>query len=378
MASSTFLRLTKLVFVVLIPILAFGVDLPNDRIVSPTDNSQYDYWLSKLTIEEKIGQLLMVRLPWRAKEIDSKTRELMKDVPVGGIALFRDNMETTQQIQTLTKDLQALARLPLFIAIDEEGGRVSRVGKFFDKPTPPAYDIGKKGDTAVASATARIIARRLTQLGINMNFAPIADIWSNPVNTVIGNRAFGKKPDIVGDMVEATVRGFASEGVLSVTKHFPGHGDTKEDSHNQLAIYPHGCERFNQMEALPFIKASKAGTDGIMVGHIITPAFKESDSLPVTFSNFWLQDILRKEISFDGLIITDGLDMRALTDNFTAAQIVLGTFLAGADILLMPVNPKIAYQALLDGYNSGLFDENRLNQSLRRILRAKEKWLVVQ
>ena len=376
MTPSIFSKLTALAFVVLIPILAFGADAKNDRIVSPNDDSQYDYWLSQLTIEEKIGQLLMIRLPWNAKEVGPKVRELLKDVPVGGIALFRDNMENATQIQKFTNDLQALARLPLFIAIDEEGGRVSRVGKFYDKPTPPAYEIGKKGDTAVASANARVIAQRLAKLGINMNFAPIADIWSNPDNTVIGNRAFGKKPDIVGEMVEATVRGFASEGVLSVTKHFPGHGDTKEDSHNQLAIYPHGRERFNQMEALPFIKASKAGTDAIMVGHIITPAFKESDSLPVTFSNFWLQDILRREIGFDGLIITDGLDMHALTDNYTAAQIVLGTFLAGADIMLMPVNPRIAYQALLDGYKSGLFDENRLNQSLRRILRAKEKWLV--
>jgi len=368
----------KLIFIVLIPILAFSIEPQNDRIVSPTDSSQYDYWLSQLTIEEKIGQLLMIRLPWKTKEINSKTLEMMKNIPVGGVALFRDNMETTKQIQTLTKDLQALARLPLFIAIDEEGGRVSRVGKFFGKPTPPAYDIGEQGDTAKASATARTIAQRLAKLGINMNFAPIADIWSNPDNTVIGNRAFGKKPGIVGDMVEATVRGFASEGVLSVTKHFPGHGDTKEDSHNQLAIYPHGRERFDQMEALPFRKASKAHTDGIMVGHIITPAFKESDSLPATFSAFWLQDVLREEIGFDGLIITDGLDMHAITDNFTCAQIVLGTFLAGADILLMPIDPSAAYQALLDGYRSGVFDEQRLNQSLRRILRAKEKWLVRQ
>jgi len=351
--------------------------------------SQEDYWLSQLTIEEKIGQLLMPRLPWSAKSVDAKIQELMKDIPVGGIALFRDNVNNTQQVQTLTKDLQALARLPLFIAIDEEGGRVSRVGKLFDKPTAPAYDIGNQGDTAAAYAIARTIGKRLTKLGINMNFAPVADIWSNPSNTVIGNRAFGQTPDIVGDMVDASVRGLNTEGVLPVVKHFPGHGDTKEDSHYQLAIYPHGRERFNQIESRPFISASKAGTAGIMVGHIATPAFKDSrhqlewvaplaksGTLPVTFSDFWLQDILRKEIGFDGLIITDGLDMRALTDNFTCAQIVLAAFLAGSDILLMPVNPKVAYQALLDGYKAGLFDEERLNQSLRRILRAKEKWLV--
>jgi beta-N-acetylhexosaminidase len=189
-------------------------------------------------------------------------------------------------------------------------------------------------------------------------------------------------------MVEATIRGFASEGVLSVTKHFPGHGDTREDSHYQLAIYPHGRERFDQMEALPFIRASKAGTDAIMVGHIATPAFKdtrflldwkaslvESGTLPATLSNFWMEDVLRKDIGFDGLIIADGLDMRALTDSFTGAQIALGAFLAGADILLMPTDPKLAFKALLDGYNSGAFDEDRLNQSVRRILRAKEEWL---
>ncbi|MDR2579853.1 MAG: hypothetical protein LBC85_02525, partial [Fibromonadaceae bacterium] len=159
----------------------------NQAQVAP---SQVDYWLSKLTVEEKIGQLLMPRLPWRAKNVDAKIRDLLKTVPVGGIALFRDNVETIPQVQALTKDLQTLARVPLFIAMDEEGGRVSRIGRLFDKATPPAFDIGAKGDSTVAYNTARTIGQRLTQLGVNMNFAPIADIWSNPANTVIGNRAF--------------------------------------------------------------------------------------------------------------------------------------------------------------------------------------------
>jgi len=354
--------------------------------VSFNDN---DYRLSKLTIEEKIGQLLMPRLRWQIKGVDSSTVDLMKTVPVGGIALYRDNVENIPQLQAFTKDLQALARLPLFIAIDEEGGRVSRIGRLFSGPTPPAYDIGSRGDFTAAYAAACTIGRRLTHLGINMNFAPIADIWSNPANKAIGNRAFGKTPDITAEMVAVTVRGFASQGVLAVVKHFPGHGDTYEDSHYHPAVYPHKREHFNKVEAIPFVKAIEAGTAGIMTGHIVTPAFKESrllmswkapfvkaGALPVTFSDFWLQDVLRKDMGFDGLIISDALDMRALTDHFTSEQIILGTFLAGADILLVPPNPKEAFKIMIDAYNTGLFDEERVNRSVRRVLKAKERWLI--
>jgi beta-N-acetylhexosaminidase len=288
------------------------------------------------------------------------------------------------QVQTLTKELQDLSHLPLFIGIDEEGGRVSRVGRLFDSLIPPAYNIGRQGNPALAYDAARTIGSRLVLLGINMNFAPVADIWSNPANTVIGNRAFGRDLNIVGDMVEAAVKGFTAEGVLSVIKHFPGHGDTNEDSHFQLAFYYHNRERFDQMEVVPFIRGIQAGTDGVMIGHISTPAFQysrqlkswmapwiESGKLPATFSDFWLQEVLRNEMGFDGLIITDSLQMKALTDHFTSAQIVVGAFLAGSDILLMPANPHTAFQALLDAYHSGLFDEERLNQSVRRILQAK-------
>jgi len=367
------------------PVYPVPPDLPPDLPPEPPEPSFEDYWLARLTLEEKIGQLIMIRLPWQTTAVNAGVRDLIEAVPVGGVILFADNVASIRQLQTLTEDLQALVCLPMFIATDEEGGRVSRIGRLFTPPVPPAFDIGRRGDPAAAYTAAQTIGRRLATLGINMNFAPVADIWSNPANTVIGNRAFGRDLETVGDMVEASVRGFASGGVLSVVKHFPGHGDTYEDSHYQLAFHPHGRERFDEMEAVPFLRGIRAGSDGVMIGHISTPAFEEnrsllywmapwveSGALPATFSDFWLQDVLRGEMGFDGLIITDALDMRALSDHFTCAQIALGAFLAGADILLMPINPRQAFQALLDGYHSGLFDLHRLHQSLRRILRAKQ------
>ncbi|MCL2841082.1 MAG: glycoside hydrolase family 3 protein [Defluviitaleaceae bacterium] len=360
---------------------------PKDE-VSIEDEPTFDfieYWLSQMTLEEKIGQLFVLRLPWQATAITTQTEQLLTDIPVGGIILFGDNVQSIAQMQALTAQLQTMSPLPMFIAIDEEGGRVSRIGRLFGEPTPAAYEIGATNDTAYAREVGQDIGQRLTTLGINMNFAPIADVWSNPSNAVIGNRAFGRTADVASPMVAATVYGLHDEGIFAVVKHFPGHGDTYEDSHYMLAIHPHGLERFYQVEVLPFISGIEAGADGVMIAHISTPEIAyhngllpwmepwiESGLLPATFSDFWLQDILRDTLGFDGLIITDALEMRALTDHFTCGQIALGAFLAGADILLMPSNPREAFQALLQGYEEGLFTEERLDQSLRRILTAKE------
>jgi beta-N-acetylhexosaminidase len=187
-------------------------------------------------------------------------------------------------------------------------------------------------------------------------------------------------------MVEATVRALSATGILAVVKHFPGHGDTKEDSHFRLAIHHHGRERFDQVEGIPFRRGINASVPAVMIGHISTPAFTgnravlpwmepwvESGLLPATFSDFWIREVLREEMGFTGLVITDALEMRALRDHFTCEQIALGAFMAGADILLVPSNPRITYQALLEGFRSGIFTEERLNESVRRILIAKSR-----
>ena len=340
-----------------------------------------------MTLQEQIGQLIMPRLPWQTTQLTPALRQWLEDYPVGGIILFSDNVVSIAQVQALTTDLQDASSIPLFIATDEEGGSVSRVGRLFDNsdfPILPALEVGRTGDTEIAYQTGRTIGVQLLSLGINMNFAPVADVWTNPANTVIGNRAFGQDPETASLMVESTVRGLYSAGVMSVVKHFPGHGDTYEDSHFLLAVYPHDRERFDQIEAPPFISGIQADTDGVMIGHIATPQLQnptaplewmepwlEAGNLPATFSDFWLQDILRGEMEFEGLIITDALDMRALTDNFTPAQIAVGTFIAGADILLMPTDVTATFDALIAALNEGIFDEERLHQSLRRIFWAK-------
>ncbi|MCL2528627.1 MAG: glycoside hydrolase family 3 protein [Defluviitaleaceae bacterium] len=343
-------------------------------------------WIDSLTTREKIGQLIMPRLPWQTTQIGPALENWLAEYPVGGIILFADNVVSIAQVHALTAALHAASSNPLFIATDEEGGRVSRVGRLFDDgdfPILPAFEIGRTGEPQAAYTTGQIIGERLLSLGINMNFAPVADVWTNPANTVIGNRAFSDCPEVAGLMVEYAVRGLHSGGVLAVVKHFPGHGDTYEDSHYLLAVYPHNRERFDQIEAPAFIQGIEAGTDGVMIGHIATPMLQnqtaplewmepwlESGTLPATFSDFWLQDVLRGEMGFDGLIITDALEMRALSDHFTPEQIALGTFIAGADILLMPTDVSRTFNALYDAFNDGVFDEERLHQSLRRIYLA--------
>ena len=342
-----------------------------------------EYWLQQLTLEQKIGQLIMPRLTWQTTEVNPAAWPWNSDVEYGGFILFGDNVQTIQQVQALTRDMQARAQLPLFISTDEEGGRVSRVGRLFESgPTPAAFDISCKENVY---QTGIAIAGRLLTLGINMNFAPVADIWSNPANRVIGNRAFGHTAKDVSYHVAASVESLQTSGVFATLKHFPGHGDTYEDSHYQLAFHNHDIYRFWEKEALPFISGIQAGVVAVMIGHISTPQIGghtallpwmqpwiDSGNLPATFSDFWLQDVLRTQLGFDGLIITDALEMRALTDHFTCGQIALGAFIAGADILLVPANPEEAFQALLGGYNDGVFDRARLNESVRRILRAKE------
>jgi len=351
---------------------------------TPSQNITISQQINQMDTRQKIGQIIMPRLPWQTTIMNQQTMQFLQQAPFGGIILFGDNVVSIEQVQQLTADLQTQATIPLFIGIDEEGGRVSRVGYLFDTPIPSAFDIGRLGYPADVLAMSSAIGERLTQLGINTNFAPVADIWSNPANTVIGNRAFGHEASHVSPLMPSAIQGFHEQGILTTLKHFPGHGDTYEDSHFELAFTRFDLARFRNTEALPFQSGIDSGTDMVMVGHISTPYVQghtaifdwmqpwiDSGNLPATFSTFWLQDMLRDEMGFSGIIITDALDMRALTDHFDQAQIALGAFLAGNDILLMPARPQEAFNALLEAYYSGLITTQRLHQSLYRILTAK-------
>lgn len=365
------------------------VEFPNKSDEAAGPAAETETWvaetLMRMSVEEKIGQLLMVRVPGgTVYQVDKNTRKLAEEHFIGGYILFSENVQSLTQVQQLTADLQSLSEVPLFIATDEEGGRVSRIGTLYEEKIPPAFQIGQQEDPEAAYTMGHTIGERLISLGINMDFAPVADIWSNDANTVIGNRAFGREPERVGVRVEAAVRGLQDAGVMSVIKHLPGHGDTAEDSHHQLAVYPYGRERFDHFEAIPFTQGIAAGAAGVMVGHIATPLmqnesavldwmepWRASGQLPATFSDYWMKGWLRRDMGYSGLIVTDGLEMKALTSSFTGAQIALGAFMAGADLLLIPSSPTEAFTALRDAYNEGIISSERLDASVRRILRAK-------
>ncbi|MCL1863192.1 MAG: glycoside hydrolase family 3 protein [Defluviitaleaceae bacterium] len=331
--------------------------------------SPVDEIISQMTVEEKIGQLFMLRLPWQSLYVNARVEALF-GIPMGGVIIFSDNVSSREQLTELVSDLQGLSDIPLLIAIDEEGGRVSRAGRLFaDGVTPSAYEIGASAEPSViAFEMGSLIGRELLSLGINMNFAPVADVWSNPANEVIGRRAFGRDAESVSPLVAAFSRGLHDGGVMAVAKHFPGHGDTYEDSHYALAMFHGDFARWQEVEAIPFASGIAAGVDGVMMGHIATPQIN-NEYLPATLSNFWHTTL--RGMGFDGLIITDALEMRALTDHFTCGEIAIMAFLAGADILLMPHRAREAYDAMLAAFEDGLFCEERLDESVRRILYAK-------
>ena len=345
------------------------IEMPHEVLHS--FETQIEKLLLQMTVEEKIGQLFICRIPGRTT-LNAATLALINDLHIGGFILFSYNISYIEQVQQLTADLQEASKIPLFIAIDEEGGRVSRIQSLFTPRIGSALSIGQNGDTQAAYNAMHTIGERLALLGINMNFAPVADIWYNPSNTVIGNRAYGSEPELVGRMTAAAVHGLRGTGVLAVIKHFPGHGGTREDSHEEMAVYPHNMDRFNTFEAIPFRYGIEAGTDGVMTGHIASPQIHpDTPLLPAVFSAYLMQDVLRNEWKYDGLIITDALDMRGLTRYYSVEEIVVNAFLAGADILLMPADTQKAVYTMREAYYDGRITAERLDASVRRILLAK-------
>ncbi|MDR1539153.1 MAG: glycoside hydrolase family 3 protein [Clostridiales bacterium] len=323
-------------------------------------------YIASMTLEEKIGQLFNVRANESDLDVVSRLR-------LGGVTLFAENMRTPSQTKSLCQKYQSKAEIPLIIAVDEEGGRVSRLNNMNgNKAYKSASEIGKTKDPSKAEASAERAGKELLSLGINMDFAPVADIWSNSANTVIGDRAYGTTAAEVSPMVKAAVKGFHNAGILSSIKHFPGHGDTAEDSHMERAVYNHDLDRLKSSELKPFQAGIDAGADAVMVGHIAAPKIT-GNNMPADMLPFFMKDILRDEMGFDGLIITDALDMGGVAQEFGSGEAAVKAFLAGADILLLPKDVDAAFKAVENACKDGRISEDRLNESVKRILLKKEK-----
>lgn len=338
-------------------------------------NDTVEQIIAGMSIEQKIGQMFFPAFRRDSTgagitQINQNIIDIINNYHIGGVILFSENITGSQQVTDYINNLQAASSLPLFIGIDEEGGRVLRTGALDVPRIPSALSIGETGDPQLAYNSAKIIAEYLKPLGFNVNFAPVADVFTNPVNSVIGDRAFAREPAGAAQMVAAFTRGLLDGGIIPTLKHFPGHGDTIEDSHFSAAVTYRTLEELAEREFIPFQAGIDAGAPFVMTGHVGTPNIT-GNNIPALFSSYLLQDILRDSLGFSGVIITDALDMAAVTQYYSPEEAAVQAILAGADILLMPENLERAYTGVANALESGVLTETRIDESVRRILTAK-------
>lgn len=325
-----------------------------------------------MTLPEKVGQLMVIAFSGTAVTPDA--RRMVREYGVGGVILFQQNLIDGAQTQQLTERLQSQAGIPLLIGIDQEGGpvvRLTRGASLF----PSAMAVGATFSTEIAGGVAGATARELRDLGINTNFGPVADVNSNPRNPVIGVRSYGAHPQHVAALTAAAVHATQDAGVLAVAKHFPGHGDAGVDSHLALPRIDHPLERLERVELPPFHAAIAAGVDGIMTAHVLLPALEPDPRRPATLSHNVLS-YLRATLGYQGLIITDDLEMGAIVDDHGTAEAAKIALNAGADLLLFRRNlaeQQRAHALLLAAAHSGEIPAQRLDDSVRRILTAKAR-----
>jgi len=329
--------------------------------------------IESMTLRDKICQMLIVT-PDSITGISGTTiagdvtEAALENYPVGGIIQFSPNIVSSEQILLFNTALQRYSEIPLLIAVDEEGGRVARLQSSIGAHSVRAMLTYEDDGEETAYENAVILSDALRRHGFNTNFAPVADVWSNRSNTVIGNRAYSTDFDIAAVLVAAAVRGFNDSNIACSLKHFPGHGNTREDSHHRTAYVNKTLDELREDELKPFISGIAAGTDMVMTGHLIVPG---ADELPATLSKVLITDVLRDELGFDGVVITDSLAMNAISRHFSASEVAVKAVDAGVDIILMPVNIDETISALIAAVESGEIPESRIDESVSRILKVK-------
>lgn len=333
--------------------------------------------LSSMTLRQKVGQLFLVRPEAVAggasgyTEVTDEMISSLEQYPVGGFALFAENLTGPEQVTEFNRALREASVIAPFLAVDEEGGLVARLANHaaFDLPRyRNAASVGSSGDPHDALVMGDTIGGYLAEYGFNMDFAPVADVNTNPNNPVIGTRAFSSDPGIAAQMASSMADGLRQRGIVPVFKHFPGHGDTAQDSHRGLAVTYKTEEQMRACEWLPFLEAGPL--ECVMVAHVAAPELT-GDMTPATMSREIVTGILREKLGFRGLVITDSLEMGAVTESFAPGEAALAALNAGCDILLMPADLAEAFEAVVSAVESGVFPEEQLDEIVRRILRFK-------
>lgn len=351
------------------------------------DEAKVEQALSQMTLREKVGQLFFLRvealdttihyvssdeLPaYETQTVNDRMRALAADYPLGGIILFAYNIKDPQQLAAFQKDLRALPGHPL-LSIDEEGGRVARLALNPAFGLPRYESMTALGSTRAVSKASHTIGTYLAKYGFDIDFAPVADVNTNPQNIVIGTRAFSDNPQVAAKRVKAYVKGLQKAGILGCVKHFPGHGDVHADTHFGYAVSGKSWEELAACEMLPFKAGIEAGVPLVMTAHIAVPAVTGTE-LPSTLSSVVLQDKLRGELGFDGVIISDALEMGAIARQFPVPEACVLALEAGVDVLLCVKDYPACFQAVMDAIAQGRLTEARIDESVKRILRLRQQ-----
>ena len=335
------------------------------------------YKLANMSLSEKIGQMIMIDYR-NVHEMTSELENILTTYNPGGFILFKGNVPTHDekqknyiQTQKFLSDIKNATDIKGMIAVDQEGGRVQRLDERvgFDN-YPPMSEIGATKNPQLAFDLGVTMGRELKKIGVDMDMAPILDIFSNPKNTAIGDRAFGTTSDVVKQMAFSYADGLKKENIIPVGKHFPGHGGTLKDSHIDLPFIDKTKEELKALELLPFIEAVHQKLPGLMIGHIAVPKIDENN-IPASISKVMISDLLNQELGYEGLIMPDSLKMKALTKYFTNEDVYLRCVNAGNDFILMPQDIKEAYEVIYRKVNEGEISEERIDSSVYKILSTK-------
>jgi beta-N-acetylhexosaminidase len=331
--------------------------------------------IDQMTLVEKIGQMVIVGLEGTSMQANAK--EMIESYKIGGFILYKNNITDAVQASILLNQLKGTNYsniAPLWLSVDQEGGRVSRLPESFPK-IPSAEDIGRKDQPEYSYQVGQQLAEDIRSLGFNMNFAPVLDINSNPNNPVIGSRSFGTEPQIVIRHGIQTMKGIQSKQVVPVVKHFPGHGDTSVDSHLELPVISKSIDELQAFELLPFADAIKQQADAIMIAHLLIPQIDEHS--PASLSDKIIRQLLRAQLQFDGVVITDDMTMGGITNHYDIGEAAVKSVSAGSDIILVGHNYNqqiTVLRALKQSAEDGRLKMKAIDDSVYRIIRLKLKY----
>jgi beta-N-acetylhexosaminidase len=338
-------------------------------------HARYNRSMSLRDVRRHAGQLAIAGFAGHA--IPADLRLLAREFDLGGIVLFARNVDSPDQVADVARDAQTLAAdIPLWVSVDQEGGRVARLKAPFTV-WPPMLTLGRSGDEALAARFARALAAEMKAVGISLDYTPVLDILTNPKNPVIGDRALAEQAEDVARLGRAVIEALQSEGVAACGKHFPGHGDTSADSHHELPLVEHPPDRLQAVEYMPFRAAIAAGVAAIMTAHILVPSVDEER--PATLSRRFVTETLKEQLGYGGLVLSDDLEMKAVSARYGVPEAAVGAIAAGCDAVLLcgaAQEPQAAaLEAVIHAVEEGTLPLRRVEDALARHRRIKERFL---